>query len=291
MNNLNITALIIITLAVNSLAESNLFRGYRQIPEATLKADGPKGTETYTLIEKTFGTGSAHRERENSSSVKNIREVIDPEEGNCFEFTAGSTIRKDKSGKFSELQKTEVQIHDRSKESIKPQENDSFLYKWKFRVDSRISLSKQFTRFFQIRSSGNGDGRDPLITFTGVKKSGMDEFQIIYYHSGKPRILTEIPWQMVKGRWIEAEVSARFSDHGALHIMLKSRKDSLKIETSNDGIDLWREDSPVIRPAWGICRSLKGNINSSQAGMRITAIEIFRLVRDDKIKNLPEYDI
>ena len=119
-----------------------------------------------------------------------------------------------------------------------------------------MPVSKNFSHFFQMKGVG-GDEQQPLVTFTGAKKGGVDVFEVRFSpaSAAPDQVLATIPWSDLRGQWISAKVQATFAQPGSIQVLLKREDQSTLVDIQQAGLDLWREGS-FIRPKWGIYRSL-----------------------------------
>src|SRR5205823_5356170 len=69
--------------------------------------------------------------------------------------------------------------------------------------------------------------------------------------------LSSTPLAPFIGEWLEAYEKITYSSTGQYSIVIKRISDGATLFTySNDSLDLWRDGTTVVRPKWGIYRSL-----------------------------------
>jgi hypothetical protein len=250
-----------------------------------LDSDGPGGVETYALIRSVFGPDAIEAPdlyANNHPGSPHLREDRDEVVGNHFVFLIhrDSDWDRDTYPATSDRQRNEIKTYEGSAENLKAREGETFLLTWKFRINPAMPVSKNFTHFFQLKGVG-GDEQQPLITFTGAKKSGVDVFEVRYSPASgsADQFLATLPWTTVRGQWIAATVQATFGQAGALSVRLLGEDGVVVLALDRTGIDLWREGS-FIRPKWGIYRSLADatNLRADEEDVRFQRFTISKLV-------------
>jgi len=213
----------------------------------------PASGDVYAHIEKLFGKNSVEMP-DRGPWDKHIKVVNDPRVGKAFEFRLNRDKDKDPLG-HSGRQRAEIKVGPHAPDRLKATQGESFSYKWKFKLDDDMRVSKSFTHFFQLKGSGGPDDSMPLVTISGKKTSGGDKLQVNHSDGGKGQVLAEADLSKLKGKWIEAEVFVNHSKNGQLRMNLKTLdgKSVLKVNESN--IDMIR-DVKEVRPKWGFYRSL-----------------------------------
>ena len=131
------------------------------------------------------------------------------------------------------------------------------------KLPSDFEVSKKFTHLHQIKSVGaanNGD-KMPLITFTGVKKSDNKSYiELRYGPELTQKALTKIPLNEFKGQWVEftETIDYKKGKKGTYHILIKNINNGKTIlDLKHKGL-MFKKDAVLMRPKWGIYRSLKG---------------------------------
>ena len=65
-------------------------------------------------------------------------------------------------------QRNEIKGYVGSPDILKAQENQSFRYRWYFRIDDGFQITKNFCHFFQLKPVGSDNINNPLLTLSGV---------------------------------------------------------------------------------------------------------------------------
>jgi len=229
----------------------------------TLDADGDQvGLDAYDLI-RDFGGPNPIEAPDlysvNHPEVRHIYEDSDATVGNHFVFTSHRDIDIDRDRvDITDRQRNEIKTYNSSEEAVKGYEGETFVYSWKFRINSSMEVSTRFSHFFQLKAVG-GDDSHPIVTFTGNERSGEDGIEVRYSPLQQDVVLQRQDWSMVTGEWLEAYCRATFSESGDLRIIVRRmRDDAVIFDIDEQGLDLWRGEDPshFVRPKWGIYRSI-----------------------------------
>ena len=236
------------------------------LTERTLDADGDMvGLDTYDLI-RAFGGDYVPGPIEapdlypiNHPAVRHIYEDSDATVGNHFVFIIHRDIDIDRDRvENDDRQRNEIKTYDKSEEAVKGYENETFIYRWKFKINADMEVSTRFSHFFQLKAVG-GEASHPILTISGAERSGEDGIEVRYSPLQADTILERQNWSMVTGEWLEAYCRVTFADSAGLRLIVKRMSDGeviFNIDEAN--LDLWRgEDaSHFVRPKWGIYRSI-----------------------------------
>ncbi len=223
--------------------------------QATLTADGH--TPAYASIEKFFHAGPETPDCSHPQFGPHITEAIDSELGKyVFVFHIHVTPDNDRCKNF-DRQRLEIKAEGSSPDGLKGFLNDSMTYRWLFRLPEGFRPSEGFTHIHQIKAF-DGDAGAPLITLT-PRAGATEHLQIIHIDShGKEHPLTEVQLEPFIGQWVEAYEKVTYGAHGSYSLVIRRVKDGAELLTySTPDLDLWRKGTTVMRPKWGIYRSLK----------------------------------
>lgn len=229
----------------------------------TLDADGDgSGLDAYDLI-RDFGGPNPIEAPDlypiNHPAVRHIYEDSDATVGNHFVFIIhrDNDIDRDRV-ENDDRQRNEIKTYDKSEEAVKGFENETFIYRWKFRINAGMEVSTRFTHLFQLKAVGGPDSH-PILTISGAERSGEDGIEVRYSPLQADTILQRQTWSMVTGGWLEAYCRVTFAESGDLRLIVtRMRDDAVILDIDERGLDLWRgEDaSHFVRPKWGIYRSI-----------------------------------
>ena len=229
----------------------------------TLDADGDMiGLDTYDLI-RDFGGPNPIEAPDlypiNHPDVRHIYEDADATVGNHFVFIIHRDIDIDRDRvENDDRQRNEIKTYSSSEEAVKGFENETFIYRWKFRINSEMEVSTRFSHFFQLKAVGGPDSH-PILTISGAERGGEDGIEVRYSPLQADTILQRTNWSTVTGEWLEAYCRVTYSESGDLRLIVTRMRDNAVIFDIDEGdLDLWRgEDaSHFVRPKWGIYRSI-----------------------------------
>ena len=259
---------------------------YTVLTTRTLDADGDMvGLDTYDLI-RAFGGDRIPGPIEapdlypiNHPDVQHIYEDTDAEVGDHFVFIIHRDIDIDRDRVENDArQRNEIQTYDQSEEAVKGYENETFVYRWKFRINANMEVSTRFSHFFQLKAVG-GDDSQPIITISGAERSGEDGIEVRHSPLQDTRILERTDWSSVTGEWLEAYCRATFSESGDLRLIVtRMSDDEVVFNIDEQGLDLWRGEEPshFVRPKWGIYRSIldRDNLRPDEEDVRFANFSI-----------------
>jgi len=230
-----------------------------------LKADGPKqGMSAYQLIRDFGGPKPIEAPDlypENHPKVKHIFERTDDVVGHHFVFTIHKNQDKDRNKyvKFGDRQRNEIKAYSKSSDNLKGFEGDTLSYSWKFKVGKEMTISKNFTHLFQLKSVDDGIGT-PILTLSAAFRKGSEKLILSHAPVKKATFLATYPWSQSRDKWLQVNCKVTYANQGKLSfdlIELESGKEIFSY--TSDNIDMWRgtEEEHFVRPKWGIYRSLK----------------------------------
>ncbi|MCL9777302.1 hypothetical protein [Vibrio methylphosphonaticus] len=249
---------------------------YYVISSASLNSDGAGGVETYQLIESILGQGSIEAPDlygdANHDTIKHITEDHDSMVGNYFRFVIHRDHDKDRDKDYTDRQRNEIKVYDKSVDSLKGFKDKTFEYRWKFRVGETLAVTNHFNHLFQLKAvTDNGDPvSQPLVTITANTKSGVSGLEVRHVDSADNKTMLlhtsqqNIDWAtQIQGQWLEVLVRTTYSETGALYLSVTPvGEQSPLFAISQDNLEMWRSGANssqgnFVRPKWGIYRSLK----------------------------------
>ena len=265
---------------------------YTVLTTRTLDADGSMvGLDAYDLI-RAFGGDRVPGPIEapdlypiNHPAVRHIYEDTDATVGNHFVFIIHRDIDIDRDRvENDDRQRNEIKTYDQSEEAVKGYENETFVFRWKFRINSEMEVSTRFTHLFQLKAVGGSDSQ-PILTISGAERSGEDGIEVRHSPLQETTLLGRTDWNSVTGEWLEAYVRATFSDSGDLRmIVTRMRDDAVIFDINETGLDLWRGEDPshFVRPKWGIYRSILDldNLRPDEEDVRFANFSVSEVLPD-----------
>lgn len=230
-----------------------------------LESDGPnQGFSAYDLIRQFGGPRPIEAPdlyQGNHTDVEHIFEDHDSVVGNHFVFTIHRDLDKDRNKfeKFGDRQRNEIKAYAKSSDQLKGFEGQTLRYTWKFKIDEGMTVSKNFTHLFQLKSVDDGIGT-PILTISGANRRGEDLMILAHMPVRKPNYLATIPWENAMGKWLEVDCLVRYANDGMLSLSVKEHlSQKVLYQYQADNVDMWRgtQAHHFVRPKWGIYRSLK----------------------------------
>jgi len=229
---------------------------FNVLTERTLDADGAMvGLNAYDLI-RAFGGDYVPGPIEapdlypiNHPDLQHMYEDSDATVGNHFVFIIHRDIDIDiDCVESDDRQRNEIKTYDTPEEAANGYENETFIYRWKFRINADMEVSTRFSHFFQLKAVG-GEDSHPILTISGAERSGDDGIEVRYSPLQRDTILQRNPWSMVTGEWLEAYCRATFSDSGDLRLIVTRMRDGEVIfNIDEQRLDLWRGiDASALR--------------------------------------------
>ena len=253
------------------------------VSERRLDADGAgQGKDAYDLI-RAFG-GKRSIEAPDLYSINHpgaahIYEDSDPEGGPHFVFVIhrDDDIDRDRRDK-SDRQRNEIKTYSSSEDAVKGFEGETLVFRWKFKIDHGMTVSRRFTHLFQLKAVG-GDDSQPILTISGSKRRGEDGIEVRHSSPPERQVLQRSDWSEIEGEWLTAYCRATFSDTGSLRVIVKRLRDDAVIFDIDAGdLDLWRGTTAghFVRPKWGIYRSIldRDNLRPDEEVVRFANFSI-----------------
>jgi hypothetical protein len=253
----------------------------------TLSADGEGQVDTYDLIKNFAGPNPIEAPdlyEINHPGSPHIFEATDQDVGDHFVFVIHRDDDRDRDRlDVTDRQRNEIKTYDKSEDAVKAYEDEIMIYRWKFKIESGISLTTRFSHFFQLKAVG-GDDSMPILTLTGNIQSGDDGFEVRHSPLSSTTDLARTDRDNVEGRWLTAYVRATFSEEGDLRmIIVDETAKEVVFDIAEQGLDMWRgtEADHFVRPKWGIYRSLaeKENLRIDEEVVRFTDFQIEKVRR------------
>ena len=146
---------------------------------------------------------------------------------------------------------------------------ETVAHRWRFMLPAGFQPSYSFTHIHQIKADDGDDG-SPLITLT-PRFGTPNTVQLLLIDStlatpaSQTITLTQVPMDPFVGQWVEAYERITYNHTteegattpGQYSLVINRLSDGATLLSySNNDIDMWRVGTTVIRPKWGIYRSL-----------------------------------
>jgi len=214
-------------------------------------------TDPYTRIQSTLGAPAETPDCSHPAFGPHITQTMDSNLGHyVFVFNIHVHPDNDRCKNF-DRQRVEIKTEGSSPDYLKGFLNDSVTFRWRFKLPQGFRSSSEFTHIHQIKAF-DGDDSLPLITLT-PRNGSPNILQLLHINSADvPEVLARANLTPFIGEWVEAYEKITYNTHGTYSIVIRRLKDGKPLFAyQNKDIDLWRKNSTVMRPKWGIYRSLK----------------------------------
>lgn len=225
--------------------------------QVLLDADGPG--DTYDLITSVLAPGYNPIEVpdcNHASFGDHIDEVFDPIlNTHVFRFFIHTTPDNDRCINF-DRQRNEIKTYDKSPENLKGREDETVVYKWKFKLAEGFQSSPNFTHVHQLKSVGGSLASMPMYTLT-TRKGNPDRLELRYAETNSQVTLIHKPLAPFIDTWLEVTETIKYGISGTYEIEIKQvDTDEILLSYANNSIINWRAGADFVRPKWGIYRSL-----------------------------------
>ena len=249
--------------SLSTISPTNFTSTYHVLSYKMLMADGVnKGFDAYSLIKKFAGPKSIESPDfyvNNHPFEPHIYEAKDAVVGNHFVFTLHKNNDKDRDvTSIKDRQRNEIKGYAGSSDTLKAFKNDVVSYSWKFKLNEDITMSKNFGHFFQLKAVDGGVGT-PILTISGRDNEG-EWLEVIHTNHGEKTVLTKVPLEAIKGRWLQVNAYVNYSNDGQFDLIVTDIVNGRPvINLSYAHIDMLRGEgrNDFVRPKWGIYRSLR----------------------------------
>ncbi len=222
-----------------------------------LNADGPGNT--YGLITSVLAPG--HNPIEvpdcnHSEFGDHIDEVFDADlNKHVFRFFIHVSPDNDRCINF-DRQRNEIKSYGQSPDNLLGVENETVVYKWKFKLKAGFQSSPNFTHIHQLKSVGGSLESMPMYTLT-TRKGTPDKLQLRYAETDDQDTVAEEELAPFIDTWLEVTETIKYSTSGTYSIEIKRTDDGMVLfQYANSSIINWRPGGSFVRPKWGIYRSL-----------------------------------
>lgn len=228
--------------------------------QVLLKADGVGNT--YNLINSVLAPGYNSIEVPDCNHGEfgdHIDEIFDSElNTTVFRFHIHTTPDNDRCKNF-DRQRNEIKTYDKSPDNLLGTEDETIIYKWKFKLETGFQSSSNFTHLHQLKSVGGLLESIPMYTLT-TRKGDPDQLELRYAETNAQVTLLKKDISLFIGTWLQVTETIKYGVSGTYHIKIESISDNTTLLSyTNNSIINWREGADFVRPKWGIYRSLNNS--------------------------------
>jgi hypothetical protein len=215
-------------------------------------------TAAYTIIQSALHASPETPDCSHPAFGPHITQVVERElKKYVFDFNIHVTPDNDRCSAF-DRQRLEIKTEGNhsTPDYLKGFLGDTVTFRWRFRLAEGFQPSYSFTHIHQIKAY-DGDAGAPIITLT-PRKASPNTLQLIHVNShGTTTYLATTPLDPFVGIWLEAYERIIYGSAGQYSLVIRRLSDdSTLFAYANPDLDLWRTGTTVVRPKWGIYRSL-----------------------------------
>lgn len=162
-------------------------------------------------------------------------------------------------------------------------ENDTFIYRWRFKINANMEVSKRYSHYFQLKVVSGFDCH-PMLTISGAERNGEDGVEVRYSPLERETILRRQDWDTISGEWLEVYCRVNFSEIGYLRMFVTRISDaSVIFDIDKPGLKLWRGEHSCnfVRPKWGICSSIldRDGHHHNEKNLRFSNFSVSEVIR------------
>jgi hypothetical protein len=195
---------------------------------------------------------------------------------------------RDYDGNNTDRQRIEIKGGNNAHVNTRGYDGDIITYNWKFFMPHSIvnPAPVGFFHIFQLKAMVGGEAGAPLGIFT-ISTGGQLQFRQVSIgaNMNTAQTFVQVPMSSLTGKWLEADVTAHFSDNGYMHVRLVCVQTGTVYMNHGRACDMWRrpeiqvggqwvegpDPAPAnqfIRPKWGLYRSIgaQATFNQSRVG-------------------------
>jgi hypothetical protein len=77
-------------------------------------------------------------------------------------------------------------------------------------------------------------------------------------------VVAMVPLSTIMGVWLNAAVTAKFSEQGSLQVSIKKDDGTVLANYKNDNINLWGDGLDFVRPKWGFYRNQRDGAGEAE---------------------------
>ena len=281
---------------------------YASAQSGVLVADGT--TNTYSLI---TSAGYNHDEKpdvvpgwsgSDHTSSNPFIHIVQQHDADLNKYVFKFTIHvtpDDESAKHQKTDRQRIEIKTPTTSSLNAWQNQTFEYRWKFKLPAGFKTTTKFTHIHQLKGialSGNttADVDQPMITFCcNTQSNGVQVFRVPYSHTGTETVknIVNIPLADFIGEWVDVVERVTYSTSNTTpdgrYVLTIRRISDGKVLVDHDesGLQLWRNNCDGVRPKWGIYRNFGDNATAANTTLRDEEV----LFADFSTKKIQEQDL
>ena len=175
--------------------------------------------------------------------------------GTSFQFVLHQTGADEIVSSGAHRQRNELTVNPGNPAMYKGMHGDTMSYTWRFRLD-KMNANPTWCDMFQVKQHGTL-GPAPFMALEANKGD-------LTLDTQRLGVVTRVPLSVILGVWINASVTAKFTEAGSLSVSLKKDDGTMVLSYMNNNINLWGAGLDFIRPKWGFYRNAAAGAGDAQ---------------------------
>ncbi len=262
--------------------------------QVILEADGPG--DTYDLISSVLAPGQNPIETPDcghNAFGDHIDEIFDEALNDfVFRFHIHTMPDNDRCINF-DRQRNEIKSYSPSPDNLLGIEEETVVYKWKFKLPEGFQSSPNFTHLHQLKSVGGDFSSMPMYTLT-ARKSNPDRLELRYAETTSQITLIQTDLAPFIDNWVEVTETIKYGTEGTYEIeIVDLDNQTVLLSYDDNSINNWRTGGEFVRPKWGIYRSLNNaqDLRDEMVLFADFSIEELDLVATDEPSNQKDFSV
>jgi hypothetical protein len=177
------------------------------------------------------------------------------DQGDSFRWVLHQTGAEETVSSGAKRQRNELTVNPGNPAIYKGMHGDTMSYTWRFKL-TKMNADPTWCDIFQVKQHGTL-GPAPFMALEADKGNlGVDTQRL--------GVVAKVPLSSILGVWINASVTAKYSETGSLAVTLKKDDGTVVINYKNDNINLWGAGLDFIRPKWGFYRNQRDGVGEAE---------------------------
>jgi hypothetical protein len=168
------------------------------------------------------------------------------DEGTDFKFVLHQNGAEETVSSGAHRQRNELTVNPGNPAPYKGMHGDTMSYTWRFRLE-KMNANPTWCDIFQVKQHGTL-GPAPFMALEANKGDLTVDTQA-------KGVVARVPLTAILGTWINASVTAKFSEAGSLSLSLKKDDGTVVLSYTNANLNMWGAGLDYVRPKWGFYRN------------------------------------
>jgi len=177
------------------------------------------------------------------------------DQGDSFRFVLHQTGAEETVSSGAKRQRNELTVNPGNPAMYKGMHGDTMSYTWRFKL-TKMNADPTWCDIFQVKQHGTL-GPAPFAALEADKGNlGLDTQRL--------GVVARVPLSTILNTWINASVTAKYSETGSLAVTLKKDDGTVVLTYKNDNINLWGAGLDFVRPKWGFYRNQRDGAGEAE---------------------------